>query len=69
MEYCKTAKGKSSTGMLARLVVNHSVTGPVPVEFMEDLWLCSPKIWATELHGWILFLLTGAYQGGEHTNT
>ena len=66
MGHYKIVKGKSTAGTLARLVVNHQVTGPVSMEFVEDL---GPfRIWATELQGPILSLLTGAYHGGEHTN-
>lgn len=62
----KIVKGKSTAGMLTRLVVNHQVTGPVSMELVKDLG--SPRISARELQGPILSLLTGACQGSEHTN-
>jgi len=65
MGHYKIAQEKSTTGTLARLV-NHLVTGPVSMELTEVLGPC--RISATELQGPVCFFLTGAYQGGEHTN-
>lgn len=60
MRCYEIVKGKSSAGMLVRLVVIFQVTGPVQMELLEDLG--PPRTWVTELQRSILSLLAGAYQ-------
>lgn len=60
MRCYKIVKGKSSAGMLVRLVVNFQVSGPVEMELVEDFG--PTRTWATELQGSILSFLAGAYQ-------